>query len=146
MRPLPSLALACGLLALVSTASPAPLLAQDAAPATVERKARGLPGKDIQVGVYVNVQPDCTSGNLPTLRLVRPPENGQVTIKQGKLSATNYKQCLALQVPGYVAFYRSKPDFVGDDSMIIEVKFPAGRTELQQITVTIDGGPGGRKI
>lgn len=118
-------------------------LAQDT---TVERTARGLPAKDIQVGVYLNVQPDCTSGTLPAIRLLTPPANGTVNIKRGKVTATNYKQCLALEVPGFIAFYKSKPDFIGNDVMSVEVKYPGGRTEVQKITVTIDGGPGGRKI
>jgi hypothetical protein len=112
----------------------------------VERAAKGQPAKDIQVGVYLNVQPDCTSGTLPAIRLVSPPTNGAVSIKRGKVSATNYKQCLALEVPGFIAFYRSKPDFSGIDILTIEVKYPGGRTEMQRISVTVGGGAAGQKI
>lgn len=113
---------------------------------TVERAAKGQPAKDIRVGVYLNVQPDCTSGTLPAIRLVSPPTNGAVSIKRGKVTATNYKQCLALEVPGFIAFYRSKADFSGIDVLIIEVKYPGGRTEMQRISVTVGGGPAGQKI
>ena len=113
---------------------------------TVERSAKGLPGKDIQVGVYLNVLPDCTSGTLPAIRLLAPPANGAVNIKRGKVSATNYKQCLALEVPGFIAFYKSKPDFSGVDTVTIEVKYPAGRTEIQRISITIGDGKPGQKI
>lgn len=113
---------------------------------TVERAAKGQPAKDIQVGVYLNVQPDCTSGTLPAIRLVSPPTNGAVSIKRGKVTATNYKQCLALEVPGFIAFYRSKPDFSGIDILTIEVKYPGGRTEMQRISVTVGGGAAGQKI
>jgi hypothetical protein len=113
---------------------------------TVERTAKGQPAKDIQVGVYLNVQPDCTSGTLPAIRLVGPPANGAVNIKRGKVSATNYKQCLALEVPGFIAFYRSRPDFFGTDILTIEVRYPGGRTEVQRISVTVGGGPDGQKI
>ena len=113
---------------------------------TVERAAKGQPAKDIRVGVYLNVQPDCTSGTLPAIRLVSPPTNGAVNIKRGKVSATNYKQCLALEVPGFIAFYRSKPDFSGIDVLTIEIKYPGGRTEMQRISVTVGGGKAGRDI
>lgn len=117
------------------------------APTTVERSAKGATAKNIQVGVYLNVQPDCTSGTLPAIRLVNPPANGTISIKRGKVSATNYKQCLALEVPGFVAFYQSKPDFSGTDVVVIEVKYPQGRTELQRITIEVSrGGPSGQKI
>lgn len=115
---------------------------------TVERNAQGLTAKDIRIGVYLNVQSDCTSGTLPAIRLVDPPANGTVNVKRGKVTATNYKQCMALEVPGFIAFYRSKADFTGTDVVTIEVKYPEGRTEIQRITVKVGGGanPGGRNI
>lgn len=45
--------------------------------------------KNIQVGLYTNVRPNCTSGPLPTIRLVNPPANGTLTIRRGKANATN---------------------------------------------------------
>lgn len=125
-----------------------------ATPKIVERNARGPTSRSIQVGVYLNVRPDCTSGTLPALRMVTPPSNGTVSIKRGKVSATNYKQCLALEVPGFIAFYQSKADFVGSDEVTIEVKYPAGRTEVQRIRIDVSGSstpaapkpPQGQKI
>lgn len=122
-------------------------LAQVPAHRSVERSAKGDPGKPIRLGVYVNVQPDCSSGPLPSIRLVSPPSNGAVQIKRGKVTATNYKKCLALEVPGFVAFYQSKADYAGTDTVTLEVKFPQGRVEVQRITINVGGGgPGGQKI
>jgi hypothetical protein len=115
-------------------------------PTTVERTAKGATAKSIEVGLYLNVKPDCTSGTLPAIRLVEAPANGTVIIKQAKVRATNYKQCLALEVPAFIAFYQSKPDFSGIDKVVIEVKYPEGRTELQRITVNVGTGPDGQKI
>jgi hypothetical protein len=119
-------------------------------PQTVDRTAKGPTAKSIQVGVFLNVQPDCTSGTLPAIRLVDPPANGTVSIKRGKVTATNYKQCLALEVPAFVAFYQSKADFVGTDVVTLEIKYPQGRTEIQHIKIDVGGNggsaPGGRAI
>lgn len=103
----------------------------------VERAAKGPPNKDIRIGVYLNVQPDCTSGPLPTIRLLSQPEHGKVTVKPGKISATNYRQCLALQVPALVAFYRSAAGFSGTDTLTLEIKFSNGRVEIQKIILTV---------
>ena len=111
---------------------------------TVERSVKALPNKDTQIGVYLNVLPDCTSGPLPTIRLVNPPTAGKVVVKTAKAKATNYKACLALEVPAYVAFYKSPPEFLGDDVLTIEVKYAGGRTEIQKITVKVSG-PGGQR-
>jgi hypothetical protein len=126
---------------LIGFAAPAGAQAQPA-PTTVERSAKGPTAKNIQVGLYINVRPDCTSGPLPTIRLVNPPANGTLTIRRGKVNATNYKQCLALEVPGFVAFYKSKADFTGTDVATVEVKYPQGRTEIQRITIAVGGGNG----
>src|SRR5258707_15743647 len=91
-----------------------PAWAQDAVQ-TVERSVKAVPNKDTQIGVYLNVLPDCSSGPLPTIRLASPPASGKVVVKTAKVKATNYKACLALEVPAYVAFYKSPPEFVGDD-------------------------------
>jgi hypothetical protein len=113
---------------------------------TIERTVRSVPNKDTQVGVYLNVQPDCTSGQLPTIRLVSPPASGKVIVKTAKVKATNSKACLALEVPAYVAIYKSPPDFLGNDVMTIEVKFVGGRTEIQKITVNVAGAGAQQKI
>ena len=68
----------------------------------VERSVKTAPNKDTQIGVYLNVLPDCTSGPLPTIRLAAPPASGKVIVKTAKVKATNYKACLALEVPAYV--------------------------------------------
>lgn len=136
--------IACGAVVSLLATLAAPASAQEAQ--AVERTAKGPSAKPIRVGVYLNVQPDCSSGALPTIRLVNPPANGTVDVKRGKVTATNYKQCLALEVPGYVAFYKSKPDFTGVDVVTLEVKYPNGRTEVQKISVTVGDGKGGRAI
>jgi hypothetical protein len=113
---------------------------------TVERSVKALPNKDTQIGLYFNVRSDCTSGPLPTIRLVSPPASGKVVVKTANVKATNFKACLALEVPGYVAFYKSAPGFLGADIMTIEVSFPGGRTEIQKITVNVSGLGAQQKI
>ncbi len=112
----------------------------------VERSVKAVPNKDTQIGVYLNVQPDCTSGPLPTIRLASPPASGKVVVKSANVKATNYKACLALEVPAYVAFYKSSPEFLGNDVLTIEVKYPGGRTEIQKITVNVAGVGAQQKI
>src|SRR3569623_518691 len=104
---------------------------------TVQRLGEGAGGGDIQIGVYLNVLANCKSGPLPAIRMIVPPENGSATVKRAKVSLTNYKNCMALEVPAFVGVYRSKPDFTGSDHLTLSVFFPNGRTETQQITGTV---------
>jgi hypothetical protein len=135
------LVLAAGIAMLANTTEPALVQTQ-----SVERSVRTAPNKDTQIGVYLNVQPDCTSGPLPTIRLATPPTSGKVVVKTAKVKATNYKSCLALEVPAYVAFYKAPADFLGNDVMTIEVKYSNGRTEIQTITVNVVGSGAQQKI
>lgn len=135
---------ACAIALVMASAGGA--AAQAPAETTVERSVKALPNRDIQIGVYLNVLPDCTSGPLPTIRLVNPPTAGKVVVKSVKAKATNYKACLALEVPAYVAFYKSPPEFLGDDTLTIEVKYAGGRTEIQKITVKVAGTGAQQKI
>ena len=134
----------CALAVLASSLSP--VAAQAPTETTIERSVRALPNKDTQVGIYLNVLPDCTSGPLPTIRLVRPPAAGKVVVKSGKAKATNYKACLALEVPAYVALYTSPPEFLGDDTFTLEIKYAGGRAEIQKFTVKVSGPAAQQKI
>jgi len=99
----------------------------------------------VRVGIYSSIRPDCTGGPLPAIRLAVAPEHGTVTVRRVMLKAINVKQCLAVEVPAFVAFYRAsqdfKKDFKSDDRFELEVSFAAGRKQLQRFHVNISNGP-----
>jgi hypothetical protein len=129
------------LIAGIWLAAGAAALAQDN---TLERQIKGQAGRDIRIAVFASIRPDCTAGQLPTVRLSQAPVNGKVTVKQARMRTTNFKQCLAVEVPAFVAFYRSAPDFSGQDSVLIEVITAGGKTQLQRFTITIEKPAGGQ--
>jgi hypothetical protein len=110
---------------------------------TVERDVKVMPGKEARVAVYTDIKPDCTSGPLPAIKLASPPAHGAVTVKRGTLKVTNYKQCLATEVPMFVAFYRSLDTYNGADEFVLEISMVGGRKELQHFRVNVSAGAGG---
>ena len=38
----------------------------------VEGELKAAPGRDVRVGVFTDIRPDCTSGPLPAIRLATP--------------------------------------------------------------------------
>lgn len=115
--------------------------------ATVEREFKAQPGQEVRIGVFATIKPDCTPDQLPAVKLGEPPKHGQVTVKQGKVRLTNHKQCLAAEVPAFVAFYKAKPDFPGRDVLTLEVRDKNGRLQVQRITITTGTGkPAGDSI
>jgi uncharacterized membrane protein len=107
-----------------------------------ERQVKAAPGRDNRVAVYTNILPDCTAGPLPAIRLIAPPAHGAVTVKRGTLKATNLKQCLATEVPVFVALYRPADGFSGIDEFELEIAL-AGRKQHQHFRVNVSSGPGG---
>jgi len=105
----------------------------------IERTVKAAPGQMVRVGIYTDIRPDCTSGPLPAIRLAHAPAHGSVTVKRGMLKATNVKQCLAIDAPAFVAFYRAAADFSGTDEFELEITFPGGRKEIQRFAVSANG-------
>ncbi len=118
-------------------------VAQDA---IVQKDIKGKSGQDIRIAVFANVLPDCTGGPLPTVRLVTPPAHGTVIVKKAKLNATNVKQCLSLEVPALVAFYKSAGDYAGGDVAVLEIKPPQGAAQLQRYSITVSPAIPAQKI
>jgi hypothetical protein len=108
----------------------------------LERQLTTAPGHDLRVAVYADIRPDCTSGPLPAIRLVAPPAHGAVSVKRGRLKATNFRQCLATEVPAFAVFYRPAADFVGSDVFELEIAL-SGRKKLQRFQITVANNPGG---
>jgi len=105
-----------------------------------EREVKAQPGRDVRVGVYTNIRPDCTTGQLPTIRLATPPAHGTVTVKRGSLKATNFKHCLAMDVPAFIAFYRAAAEFSGTDAFELEVILPSGKKQLLRFRAVVSNG------
>jgi hypothetical protein len=60
---------------------------------TAYRSTDVVAGKSHRLGVYGNVQKDCTSGLLPTVRVVTPPKHGELNVRSGKLKAGRISRC-----------------------------------------------------
>ena len=103
----------------------------------VERQLKAAPGRDVRVGVFTDIRPDCTSGPLPAIRLATPPAHGSVNVKRGTLKATNIKQCLAIEVPAFVAFYRAAAGYTGADDFELEIGLPNGHKRRERVHVTV---------
>jgi hypothetical protein len=112
----------------------------------IERQVKGKPDTNINAGVFTTIRNDCTSGPLPAVRLLTAPAHGKVTVKQGRLRATNIKQCLGLELPAFVAIYRSAQDFIGQDTFTLEVIGAGGKSQIQRVTVTITQPGAGQRI
>jgi hypothetical protein len=109
------------------------------------RTVTGPAGRDIRIGVFASVRPDCTAGTLPTIRLSEEPKHGKVTVRSGKIRTTNLQKCLAAEVPAFIVIYRSSPDFEGKDEVALDVATGEKR-QIQRITITVTNAKGMQRI
>src|SRR5580658_7138182 len=103
----------------------------------IERQLKAVPGRDVRFAIFTDIKADCTSGPLPAIRLATAPAHGVVTVKRATLKATNIKQCLAIEVPAFVAFYRASADYSGADDFELEIGLPNGHKQRERIHMTV---------
>jgi hypothetical protein len=107
----------------------------------VQRTINAAPGVNVSAGVYADIRPDCTSGRLPAIRLIKSPAHGTVTIQRGNLKVANLKQCLAFEIPALSAVYRAAENYTGPDEFVLEVIGDNSRKQVQHFRVTVSGKP-----
>ena len=113
---------------------------------TVTRAARGEPGKDIRVGVFVNVKQDCSSGPLPTIRLVEKPANGTVTVKSAQDQREELQAMPRAGGSGLRGVLQVGADLQRRGQLRDRGPYPEGRTEMQKLNVTVGAGQKEQKI
>ena len=104
---------------------------------SAHRSTDVVAGKSHRLGVYGNVQKDCTSGPLPTVRVVTPPKHGELNVRSGKLKAGRITRCPRLEAAAQGVFYKANPTFKGTDEVSYEVKSASGKIETHTVRVTV---------
>jgi hypothetical protein len=137
--PLVAVLILCSTMFVSAQQNQEPPASSQQSPHMIERIVAVEAGKVVRIGAYFNVQSNCTSGPVPILRLAEPPQGGRVVIKRANIRVTNAGACLSAEVPGYVAFYQSRPDFSGTDKVAIEIRLPNRGTaiNIQRITINV---------
>lgn len=105
--------------------------------ASTDRNADVVAGKSHRLGVYGNVQKDCTSGPLPTIRVVTPPKHGELNVRSGKLKAGRISRCPKLEATAQGVFYKANPTYKGTDEVSYEVRSASGKVETQAVRITV---------
>lgn len=98
-------------------------------------------GKPHRLGVYGNVQKDCTSGPLPTVRVVTPPKHGELNVRSGKLKAGRISRCPKLEATAQGVFYKPNPTYKGADEVSYDVKAASGKMESHTVRITVKDAP-----
>lgn len=125
-------------LVLAATAA-AVLVAGDASAQTSSYRTVNVEGgKPARLATVTALKTDCSVGTLGGVRVVTPPKNGTLTLRQGKLKTPASFRCPNVETPVEGVFYLANPRFKGTDEAVYETKSPEGRVD--RFTVRIEVG------
>lgn len=122
--------------ALLAVAGPA------SAQSGIYRSASVEKGKTLRLAVVTALKKDCTIGAVGAVRVVNPPKNGQLAVRDGKLKTPASFRCPNVETPVKGLFYQSRPNFSGTDEVTYETKTSEGATETFTYKITVTDKPG----
>ena len=118
--------------------SPSSALAQGD---SAHRSTDVVAGKSHRLGVYGNVQKDCTSGPLPVIKVMTSPKHGELNVRSGTLKAGRIARCPSLAAKAQGVFYKANPNFKGSDQVGYEVRSASGKVESHFVTIVVKEAP-----
>ena len=99
-------------------------------------------GESLKSIGYASINPDCSTGGYPNVRLVTKPSNGELTVAKGEMFPSYPKgnarsACNSKKVPATMLEYQPKSGFTGTDSFAVQVIFPSGKEQKLKYNITV---------
>ena len=100
-------------------------------------------GSVVRVHGYTYVHPDCTVGDVPTVRILEPPQHGKVWLAPGATYPVNVgdlqtrEACRTHRVAALILRYRAAAGYVGQDSVKTEVFWENGASRQDDFSITV---------
>jgi hypothetical protein len=112
----------------------------------VSHSLAGPPVVEQKIRYFHSIKPDCSSTGTVTVRVIDPPANGRIEIRQGfdfpLFGSTNPRSACRMQrVPTTQVWYVPNPGFGGADRATFEAVYPSGQIRR----VVWQYVPGGQK-
>lgn len=131
------------LLALTSCESPKPVPVTIPGAVALPTVKAAISGKPQHVAAYYYLNPDCTSVDLPVVRILAQPAHGSVSIEDASgytwYGKDNQRfECNKQKSPMRQIVYTSAPDFVGPDTFKISVLYADGNLREETFNVTVN--------
>ncbi len=99
-----------------------------------------LTGEKTQLGTNWHINPDCSFADLPATHIIEAPKHGRLQILHSKIFPNAkglFAKCRTVRVNGLVAYYRSKPGYVGTDQVILRAPYGDGKVAETVINITV---------
>ena len=105
------------------------------------KSAETVAGAASQIDYFATGKKDCSSAPPPSVRVIKSPSHGLLTIRRGTMTTNKIPNCPNLQAPANVIFYTGNAGYSGPDEIVYEVADAKGQVAIYNITVTVKEGP-----
>jgi hypothetical protein len=103
-------------------------------------KKVAVSGERTRIKQSWHVEPDCSSGAVPTVRITQAPQNGTTdTVTEQIFPKTRgkYAKCETKKINSAVTYYKSNSGFVGKDKVALRESFHDGRVVDVNIDINV---------
>ena len=104
---------------------------------------RAVPaGRKWRIDFLYSINPDCSSLGFASVRVLEEPTHGKVAVENGT-GYPNFPQnnqryeCNRRQADGVAVFYEPQSEFVGTDSVTIDIVFASGSSRRQHYAIEV---------
>jgi hypothetical protein len=99
-------------------------------------------GNEARIHAMHYVNSDCTSGQLPAIRIVTKPANGELRFEEIKFAVERKPGTLLFHCNGKIVdavgvFYKSRPSYVGSDHVVLEVDYRRGTVNRFNFSIQV---------
>jgi len=114
----------------------------DIAPQSKSYRKSVFSGAEIRVAAIASLNADCSPNAVPTVRILKKPSNGKLRIQEiryvvARRAKSNRHHCNGKEVDANGVFYRSRPEFTGSDSTLLEIDFRNGTVRQYTYDITV---------
>ena len=105
---------------------------------------QAIAGMPVQLTYHADAHKStCRAAPEPTLRVLEPPKNGVLTVRNAVLTTDKVAGCPPLKTPALVVFYQANEGHSGSDHVRYAVTNAAGQTQGFDVTITVKPAPPG---
>lgn len=113
------------------------LLALLAVPAAAQEKASAKSGEEVRLGWIGSVGDGCKANPVPGIKPARVAGHGQIRLTKAEVTTNSVPNCPGVTVPAVVVFYKSAPDFKGEDGFALTIQNEGGQDSERTYAVTV---------
>jgi hypothetical protein len=92
----------------------------------------------LQLSYHASAHKNCTPAPLPTVRVIRVPTSGTLTVRRATLTTDKVANCPRLQIPAQVVFYTARAGYSGPDHVIYEVTDSNDEVSTYDVTIKVN--------